>query len=340
MATTSFKLTNYLESICQEEAFDLKTLQLSYTHLSTLYRSKKGLSSCSFSKEKALAYSFARMPATMAVSSQVLERLKQIFPSFTPITLLDLGSGPGSALWSAFDSFSSLQNFTAIEANAFFIEISKKIYKEFYFSPLINSKWQQTTFNTFLTISPETPSYNLICVNYVLGEFSGSFDSSFLEKIWLHTKDVLVIIEPGTPEGFHHILRARSFFLNSVLKDTSQILAPCPHSYECPLQNTLDWCHFSAYVPRSKTHMHLKEGSLPYEQEKFSYLIIKRRHFENILPARIIKKPLLRSGHIHFDLCTTKGVHLRKTISKRQKDLFQQAKSLKWGDSWPFSLDG
>src|SRR5882762_7998026 len=65
----------------------------------------------------ALAYALARMPATYAAVSASLNALREIRPDFSPKSLLDVGAGPGTATWAAAEAFSSLQDFTPLDAN-------------------------------------------------------------------------------------------------------------------------------------------------------------------------------------------------------------------------------
>ena len=65
----------------------------------------------------ALAYALARMPATYAAVTASLNALREIRPDFAPDSLLDVGAGPGTASWAAAEAFSSLQDFTLLDAN-------------------------------------------------------------------------------------------------------------------------------------------------------------------------------------------------------------------------------
>ena len=50
---------------------------------------------------KAAAYSVMRMPACYAVAFRVLRELRLARPNLSPSSLLDFGSGPGTAIWAA-----------------------------------------------------------------------------------------------------------------------------------------------------------------------------------------------------------------------------------------------
>src|SRR5271154_4822978 len=57
----------------------------------------------------ALAYALARMPATYAAVTASLNALGEIRPDFAPISLLDVGAGPGTASWAAAEAWPSLR---------------------------------------------------------------------------------------------------------------------------------------------------------------------------------------------------------------------------------------
>src|SRR5947209_20400121 len=84
--------------------------------ISQTYRDGGG-SSAIRSEADALAYALARMPATYAAVTASLNALRAIRPDFAPTSLLDVGAGPATATWAAAEAFSSLQNFTLLDAN-------------------------------------------------------------------------------------------------------------------------------------------------------------------------------------------------------------------------------
>lgn len=177
-----------------------------------------------------------------------------------------------------------------------------------------------------LTISLDT-SYDLILLSYVLNELSIDDQRIVLNKAWAATRKGLVILMPGTPAGYQQLMILRELLIGS----GAFIAAPCPHHNPCPLKEG-DWCHFSTRLPRSSHHREIKNVSLPYEDEKYSYLVALRNPTE-LSTARIIRKPLQRSGHVTLDLCTSQGLR-RETVSRRDKELYKAATKSTWGNSW------
>lgn len=102
-----------------------------------------------------------------------------------------------------------------------------------------------------------------------------------------------------------------------------------------------DWCHFAARVSRSSLHRQVKGGSLPYEDEKFSYVVAVRDGVEDVRPAesRVVRRPLIRKGQVLLDLCVSPPALTRGTVTKRHGPLYRSARDTDWGDSWPPPVD-
>ncbi|MDC0349255.1 small ribosomal subunit Rsm22 family protein, partial [Alphaproteobacteria bacterium] len=146
-------------------------------------------------------------------------------------------------------------------------------------------------------------------------------------KYWSHTNHSLIITEPGTPEGFQTILKARS-----LLSELGAFfVAPCGHNAPCPLEKEeKDWCHFSQRFERESFHKVIKKGHLNYEDEKFSYLIATKDPF-TVEGRRILKKPQKDKGYIKFDLCTSGKIDKRVCSKSKNKD-YKDLKRKKWGE--------
>ena len=144
--------------------------------------------------------------------------------------------------------------------------------------------------------------------------------------MWEATNGILVIIEPGTPEGFSHILQAREL----LLKKGANIVAPCTHNNECCIGKD-DWCSFYTRVARSKIQKQAKKGELGYEDEKFSYIAFSKTPI-NQNQAVILRHPQINSGYVKVKLCTQNGIQ-EKTFSKKDKEIYKRIKKMDAGDT-------
>ena len=237
-----------------------------------------------------------------------------------------MGSGPGTVLWAAHDLFPDLNQVTLIEQDQALSQEGAALFDEDIGQKNI----------TFLSQSLQSAipfkSHDLVCLSYVLGELSGQDHQALIQAAWQATNKFLILIEPGTPEGFGRIKEAR----RQLIEQGAFILAPCPHDLVCPMTQG-DWCHFSARLGRSALHREIKESSLPYEDEKYSYIIASKKSRSRPL-SRVIRRPKQGSGHFILDLCTQNGLE-RKIISKKMPTLYRAARQASWGDPGPENDD-
>jgi len=93
-----------------------------------------------------------------------------------------------------------------------------------------------------------------------------------------------------------------------------------------------DWCHFSERVNRLRIHRQLKDGQLPYEDEKFTWLAFSR---ERMTPAkaRVLRHPEIHSGWIRLSLCAREGLASR-TVTRRDGGAWRAARNITMGDAW------
>lgn len=320
------QLPNNLKEAVKAELVQLSTSALEKTHadLSSRYRNAEGNGQPYItSSEQRNAYLAARMPATYAVIYYVLQELKDRMPDLTIASLLDLGAGPGTAMWAAAGIFSDLANITLVEQDSAFITIGKRLANYAVTDALQEAVWQQNDFENIENLAP----HDLIICSYSVGELPQKAIATLIEKAWKATKKALVVIEPGTPQGFERMRRIR----NQLITYDAYLIAPCPHAQDCPMSDK-DWCHFAQRVERSTIHRKIKQGSLCYEDEKFSYLIVSKNPCQSY-PARIIRHPQIHSGFVELNLCTIEGDLLTKKISRKEGDLYRFARKASWGQT-------
>ncbi len=270
-----------------------------------------------------LAYISVRMPATYAAIRAVLLEVKRRLPETQIRGLLDLGAGPGTAMWAAAGVFAELDQMTLVERDHTLIELGKRLAQGSGHSAMAEAVWLSLD----LRHRPELAPHDLVLISYTLGELDEATRRFIISAAWQATEKVLAIIEPGTPRGFSYVLEAR----DELIALGAHVIAPCPHAASCPMASG-DWCHFSQRLERSAFHRRVKAATLPYEDEKFSYFVAAKFPAAE-LPARIIRHPLKRSGHILLDLCAAEGLQ-RVTISRKNKEAFKRARKAEWGEAW------
>lgn len=297
----------------------LKELQQARQNLSERYR-ERGHSQFINHHNHRFAYLLSRMPATFAVIDKVFQVFTESGAESIE-SLLDLGTGPGTLVWSAASHLESLNQVILVEKDGEMVKLGKTLLQ--YHSTLERKVlWNNQDFTSLDSFSAS----DLVTASYALSELKDSALTDLLPKLWQATKKYLMIIEPGTPYGFQVIEKIRKFWL----EQGGGILAPCTHLKACPLIGK-GWCHFSERINRSKEERFVKQGQLSYEDEKYSYLILSKSALPPKQGGRIIHTPKKASGHVHFNLCTEDGIQDR-IISKKQGDIYKQARKLEWGD--------
>ncbi|HEV7600283.1 MAG TPA: small ribosomal subunit Rsm22 family protein [Bradyrhizobium sp.] len=288
--------------------------------ISETYRSGGG-SAAIRTEADALAYALARMPATYAAVTASLNALAEIRPDFAPKNLLDVGAGPGTAAWAAAETFSSLAEFSLIDANAALRTLALDLFDKS--SRLSTLQYRQGEARAVLG---DAEPADLVVASYLLGEISDTERAALAGLIWARTSDTLLIVEPGTPAGYARIIELR----RQLIALGAHVAAPCPHDGECPLIAP-DWCHFTQRLPRSRAHRQLKGAELAFEDEKFAYVALTRlpvaRH-----PARVLAQPDVSKVEVTAKLCTSGGLVVAK-VPRRAKEHYARARRWRWGDA-------
>jgi ribosomal protein RSM22 (predicted rRNA methylase) len=267
----------------------------------------------------ALAYALARMPATYAAVIASLNALQDIRSDFAPRSLLDVGAGPGTASWAAAEAFPTLTTFTLLDANPALRALALEFADGSSRLGVANYELGQA--RALLARAGEA---DLVIASYLIGELSDSERGDLAKAMWARTRDTLVIVEPGTPAGYARIIAARA----QLIASDAHVAAPCPHDRECPLQSP-DWCHFAQRLSRSRAHKQIKGAELPFEDEKFSYVVLTRSPLTQ-RPSRVLVPPIVGKAEITAKLCTPDGLALAK-VPRRDKAAYGRARRWSWG---------
>jgi ribosomal protein RSM22 (predicted rRNA methylase) len=273
------------------------------------------------SEADALAYALARMPATYAAVTASLNALCEIRPDFAPISLLDVGAGPGTATWAAAEAWPSLKSFALLDANGALRELALDLGRGS--ARLRDMSYQRHEARAALA---NADTADLVMASYVIGEMDDSERRALAELMWAKTRDTLLVVEPGTPAGYARILALRQQLIGS----GAHVAAPCPHDGQCPL-HAPDWCHFTQRLQRSQAHKQIKGAELPFEDERFAYVALTREPVAS-RPARVLAQPVVSKVEVTAKLCTSEGLSMAR-VPRRAKADYARARRWRWGDA-------
>jgi ribosomal protein RSM22 (predicted rRNA methylase) len=272
------------------------------------------------SRDDALAYAFARMPATYAAAIAVLNALREVC-DLAPRSLLDIGSGPGTAAFAATQAFPSLADIRLVEANATMRTLGAALLGQAE-APALRA----ASYIALPARNADLPTADLVTASYVAGEITPAERAAFARSLWAASAQALAVIEPGTPAGYERLMAIRTL----LIAEGAHVVAPCPHDRACPLIAP-DWCHFAQRLPRSRDHLQVKGVAVPFEDEKFSYVVLMRSPPPRI-DARVLAPPVVTKGAVSAKLCTADGI-VHDIVARRDAATYRRNKSWRWGEA-------
>jgi ribosomal protein RSM22 (predicted rRNA methylase) len=291
---------------------------------SEAYRAGKPSSGVVRDADDALAYALTRLPATYAACAMALAEVARRAPGFAPASLLDAGAGTGAASWAASAVWPGLASVTWLDASPPFLALAQQLAAD---GPSALRAAEPRRGN--LTAAGPWPQADLVVASYALAEIAPDLQASTIVELWGACEGVLALVEPGTPAGYARILAART----ALIVAGATILAPCPHQAACPLLGE-DWCHFSVRLPRSRDHRLAKGAEVPFEDERFSYLVAARPGIAAAPPEPRVLAPLrIAKPGIALKLCGLDGQVEHRHVPKRDKPAYAVARRLGWGDT-------
>ncbi len=241
--------------------------------------------------------------------------------NFRPEALLDAGSGPGTAAWAATGAYPGISAVMFLDNNLPFLKLAGTLAAQGSHAALRGAK----ALHADLSNPPGGASADLVVAAYALAELPLARAGETAVALWQACEDTLLVIEPGTPQGFARVHAVRA----ALIAEGAHLIAPCTHMNSCPMKPP-DWCHFSVRLARRRDHMHAKKATVPFEDEKFSYLIASRQPGA-LEGARILSPPAASKAEIKFKLCAGNGL-AQQGIARRDKAEYKRVRKLDWGD--------
>jgi ribosomal protein RSM22 (predicted rRNA methylase) len=324
-AELSGALSQYLEGRSR------KALTERAQRLSKSFRARRPTSETIRDADDALAYALSRLPATYAATASVLGRIREEIPAFRPQTTLDLGCGLGAAAFAALETWPELESITMLDRSHEFLSLVREISQASSRPALKNAR----VLAADMKAPPEDGGrFDLVVLSYSATELADADLPRAMEAAWRRCAGALVVVEPGAPRDFTRLMTVRA----SLAQAGAFIALPCPHARPCPLEAP-DWCHFSIRLARSRDHKLLKNADVPFEDEKFSYLVATREA-PKLTPtiARILRPPRVLKHCLEMKLCTPAGIRETTTL-RRDKARYEGVRKSSWGDRISASLE-
>lgn len=334
---------------------DIAGLAREVARLSALLTKERGILGSPYLEDQGLrrAYLLYFVPCNIPKMQLPLKELYLHPMGLLPkekLRVIDLGSGPGSALLGVMNFFSGLEHAPCIEFTAV-DQVSENLSDA---KALFSSAKKESGLDASLRIvrasileAPERfnkEKFDVVILSNVLNElFYGSNDKiemrrNFIEAVMeniLAQAGSLIIIEPALRETSREMLEVGC----GLMERGMNIYAPCPPEGLCAtLARPRDWHHED--IPWEPPDM-IKEIDriigLRKDSLKFSYLILRKDGLSvtdiyDCKVYRVVSEPLITKGKIEFYLCAREGRILVVRMDRDRSDLNKAFGSLRRGD--------
>jgi ribosomal protein RSM22 (predicted rRNA methylase) len=299
-------------------------LSVRAARLSDAYRAGGGSAQAIADPTDVLAYLVTRMPATYAAVAAALRQFRLVALDFAPTSLLDVGAGPGTASFAAVAAWPEIAAVTMIDSNPRFVAAAADLAVASGHPALAAS---QHILGDATRFGRDLPAADLVVAAYALAEVGDG--DAFVAALWKASVGALMLVEPGTPDGFARIRAARA----GLIAAGASIAAPCPHDRACPIVAP-DWCHFSGRLQRSRDHRLAKAADLSFEDEKFSYVVAMHPSIALAsYGARVLAAPRSSKAGLRLKLCRQDGTIAERAVPRRDRSAYAALRRVRWGDA-------
>lgn len=258
---------------------------------------------------EALASLAYRFTPSFAVTKRVLEESRSLTGYIQPRNVIDFGIGCASASLAAASVWPTIDWVHGIDASSTMHEAAATLWAELGAAPRL-------TLSSHLSAEHTEASFDLALFAYTAVELPHAASTlAAAALLWekIRPGGLLVMIEPGTPDGFQSVRTVRNMLLDCCptgSEDACHLIAPCTHTGRCPMEgyhlprdsasddNVEDekdgtrrgFCSFVQTMPGSAG-----------KGEKFSYLVAQKRSkdfveapnsFHNIRLDGVLQKAL------------------------------------------------
>lgn len=243
------------------------------------------------SKEACIAYALYYLPINFQKVKFLLEKIPESSKNKN-LKVLDIGAGPGTAIFGGLGADLSIEEAVLCEESPFMQNVGRSLMNKMNFK----TSWVST-------IDSVQGKFDLIIAANVITEVKekSNFVNKFLEL--LSNDGALLILEPGSYVATRSLMELRDFLLKS--DPTLSPLFPCTHSDECPMLKNLpnDWCHGTIGNDRSRLIRDI-DTLTGFNKHRTKYsAFLAARNEDTPSGFRVIGDPQKDRRGIHAMLC-------------------------------------
>lgn len=274
------------------------------------------------------AYLGMRVPATFAQIAGALYQLKEAYPDFKVESVLDLGSGPGTAVWATKQVFPELQTATCIDNEGTLLTVGREIFKSSGLE--VDISWEADSLRS--DFGSKNNKYDLVIIANVLNELTDEERTKVVSRAFTQCSGVLVIVEPGTPKGAKIVDEAYKTFEN-------KNFLVAPYVENTFVQGGEHWIHFPQRFIRPefqrRVRQQMRVSSLmasDWEETKYAYIALSKHDPKTTDWARLLAPIKKQKAWFDITVLTAKGIE-KLQVFKRDKEKYNLVRKLKWGDT-------
>ncbi|XP_034838158.1 ribosome assembly protein METTL17, mitochondrial [Maniola hyperantus] len=331
-ATVSKNIFSKIDKELTREELETCNRKIDTTVFNVLKRNVYRWGNISYDKATSLQYLMARAPPEYAILVRVLDEIRRRLPDYKPRSLFDFGSGVGTGTWAVNSHWKNdIFEYFTVDTSTHMNDLARLILCQGRDN--VAMPYKSYFQRQFLPASADL-KYNIVLSAFSLFEMPNMQTRlETIQKLWNKTEDFLIIVETGSNAGFHIVNEAREFILNS--NDKGYAFAPCANDNVCPryLEHETP-CNFLM-----KYETIGFPSKIEIMADLFSYVILRKGDRPSNDPQwpRIVRAPIVRSGHTICKLCTEHGELKEIIFSKGKHDqtTYRCARSSNWGDILP-----
>lgn len=231
----------------------------------------------------------------------------------TDVNVLDIGTGPGTALLACLDHFKKGFSLTGIDQNKHILRDASQLTKTYANASIRTISDQISSKNARRILGSKR--YDIVFFSNILGEIKSAEEQlALVETIYkdhLTQNGAIIIIEPALQKTTRALMCLRDRLCTDL---DCNILSPCLHNAPCPmlLANHRDWCHM--YLEWERPRLIEKIDQLIGNRKdylKFSYLIMSPFALRAPLTRtawRVVSSPLRSNGKAELLICNAQGL--------------------------------